>query len=115
MLSEDPRNQPVLEAIQDRSNYINVLRAVLAYVDYLEGQPHPNLGSLFDGGSWIPCMSKVRYGLLCVALTNPEMESCYHSFCAAVNDKSVNLQNFAVKTRLTDIRQLFVSELERYT
>jgi len=115
--AENPLNRPVSDVVADSSAYVRILKNTLRYVDYLQGDFPEPLRLLFERGSWIPTLSKIRYGLLCVALKSPEHDSRYHSFCSVLNEQSesLNLASLPGAVSLPGIRQLFVMEIERYS
>jgi hypothetical protein len=114
---DDPLNKPVLDAVADSSEYVQILTGTLRHVHYLCGEFPERMRPVFQRGIWIPAISKIQYGLLCVALKSPEHENQYHSFCSAVNEKgrSLTIATIPDATSLSAVKDLFENEIERYS
>jgi hypothetical protein len=115
--TDDPLNKPVLDSVADSSKYVQILTGTLRYVHYLYGEFPERMRPVFERGIWIPAISKIRYGLLCVALKSPEHENHYHSFCSAINEKNrlLTIAKIPDATSLSAVKELFENEIERYS
>jgi hypothetical protein len=117
MLRDNPRNGPVVECVRDTTQYKEILKNRLVFVEYLSGRPPEQFRRFYSEGMWKPHASRVCYGLLCIAIRRPELEPHFHRFCSIWQSEGdrCGLTSFTENPIVDEVRDLYLAEINGVT